>query len=77
MILVPAFVVSELQIAFQIGFLMYLPFVVIDLLVSNVLQALGMSQVSPQTIGIPLKILLFVMVDGWGKLLHGLVQAYL
>jgi type III secretion protein R len=77
LILIPAFVVSELQTGYQIGFLIYIPFVVIDLLVSNLLMALGMQQVSPQTITIPLKLLLFAMVEGWGKLLNALALSYL
>ncbi|MFC3374874.1 type III secretion system export apparatus subunit SctR [Rugamonas sp. CCM 8940] len=76
LVLIPAFVVSELQTGYEIGFLLYIPFVVIDLLVSNVLMALGMQQVSPQTITIPLKLLLFTMVDGWGKLLNALALSY-
>ena len=75
-ILLPAFVVGELTAAFQIGFLLYLPFVVIDLIVSNVLLALGMMMMSPSTISLPLKLFLFVMIDGWGRLLHGLVLSY-
>lgn len=76
LILIPAFVVSELQTGYEIGFLIYIPFVVIDLLVSNLLMALGMQQVSPQTITIPLKLLLFVLIDGWGKLLNSLALSY-
>lgn len=76
LILLPAFVVGELTSAFEIGFLLYLPFVVIDLIVSNVLLALGMMMVSPSTISLPLKLFLFVMVDGWTRLLHGLVLSY-
>lgn len=76
LVLIPAFVVSELQTGYEIGFLIYIPFVVIDLLVSNLLMALGMQQVSPQTITIPLKLLLFVMIDGWGKLLNALAMSY-
>jgi len=76
-ILVPSFVVSELQRGFEIGFLIFLPFVIIDLIMSNILMALGMQQVSPNTVSLPLKILLFVSVDGWGKLLQGLVTSYL
>lgn len=76
MIVIPAFVVSELQTGYEVGFLIYIPFVVIDLLISNLLMALGMQQVSPQTISIPLKLLLFVMVDGWGKLLNALALSY-
>jgi type III secretion protein R len=69
--------VSELQAGYEIGFLIYIPFVVIDLLISNLLMALGMQQVSPQTITIPLKMLLFTMVDGWAKLLNALALSYL
>lgn len=76
-ILIPSFVVSELQRAFEIGFLIFLPFVIIDLIMSNILMALGMQQVSPNTVSLPLKILLFVAVDGWGKLLQSLVSSYL
>jgi type III secretion protein R len=76
LILIPAFVVSELQAGYEIGFLIYIPLVVIDLLISNLLMALGMQQVSPQTITIPLKLLLFTMVDGWAKLLNALAMSY-
>lgn len=76
-ILIPAFVVSELQSGFEIGFLIYIPFVVIDLLLANLLMALGMQQVSPQTITVPLKLLLFVLVGGWGKLLNALAMSYI
>ena len=75
-ILVPAFVVSELTSAFQVGFLLFLPFVIIDLIVSNVLLAMGMMMVSPITISLPLKLFLFVMVDGWTRLIQGLVLSY-
>jgi type III secretion protein R len=75
-VLVPAFVTSELQTAFEIGFLIYLPFLVIDLIVSNVLFALGMQMVSPMSISLPIKLLLFVAVDGWGRLLQKLVESY-
>ena len=76
LILIPAFVVPELQTGYEIGFLIYIPFVVIDLLVANLLMALGMQQVSPQTITIPLKLLLFVLLSGWGKLLNALALSY-
>jgi type III secretion protein R len=75
-ILVPAFVVTELTAAFEIGFLLFLPFIVIDLVVSNILMAMGMMMVSPVTISLPLKLFLFVMVDGWSRLMHGLVLTY-
>lgn len=76
LILVPTFVVSELTNAFQIGFLIYLPFIAIDLIISNILLALGMMMVSPMTISLPFKLLLFVLVDGWANLIHGLVLSY-
>ncbi|MFY0478470.1 type III secretion system export apparatus subunit SctR [Achromobacter marplatensis] len=75
-VLVPAFLLSELIVAFQVGFLLYLPFVIIDLIVSNILMALGMMMVSPVTISMPLKLFLFVMVDGWSRLIQGLVLSY-
>jgi type III secretion protein R len=75
-IAVPAFVVSELQSAFEIGLLLFVPFVAIDLLVSNVLLAMGMQMVSPMVVALPIKLLLFVLADGWGKLLHALVLSY-
>lgn len=76
MVLVPAFTVSELIAAFKIGILLYLAFVVIDLLVANVLIAMGMMMFAPVVVSVPLKLLLFVMVDGWGQLIHGLVLTY-
>lgn len=75
-IVIPAFVVKELKIAFQIGFLIFLPFLVIDMVISNILLAMGMMMLSPVTISLPFKILLFVLVDGWVKLSHGLVLSY-
>lgn len=76
LVLLPAFTVSELKDAFKIGFLLYLPFLVIDVIVSNVLLALGMIMLSPITISLPFKLLLFVFVDGWGMVLHGLIYSY-
>ncbi|MDO5626331.1 MAG: type III secretion system export apparatus subunit SctR [Pseudomonadota bacterium] len=75
-IVVPAFTVSELSAAFQIGFLIFLPFLIIDLIVANILMAMGMMMLSPTTISLPFKLLLFVLVDGWVKLSHGLVLSY-
>ncbi|MEL7389116.1 MAG: type III secretion system export apparatus subunit SctR, partial [Pseudomonadota bacterium] len=75
-ILLPAFTISQLREAFEIGFLLYLPFVAIDLIVSNILLAMGMMMVSPLTISLPFKLFLFVMVDGWSRLILGLVQTY-
>jgi type III secretion protein R len=74
--LLPAFVSSELTRAFEIGFLLYLPFLVIDLVVSNILMAMGMIMVSPTLISVPLKIFLFVAISGWSRLLHGLILSY-
>lgn len=76
LILIPAFVTTELTNAFEIGFLVYLPFIAIDLIVSNLLLAMGMMMVSPVTISLPLKLFLFVMIDGWSRLIHGLVLTY-
>ena len=75
-IVIPAFAVRELKLAFQIGFLIFLPFLIIDLLISNILLALNMMMLSPVTISLPFKVLLFVLVDGWVKLSHGLVLSY-
>lgn len=75
-VLLPAFCVSELTKSFQIGFLVYLPFIAIDIIVSNILLAMGMMMVSPVTISLPFKLLLFVMVNGWTLLIQGLVRGY-
>ncbi|HWU15906.1 MAG TPA: type III secretion system export apparatus subunit SctR [Caulobacter sp.] len=75
-VVVPAFTVSELAAAFQIGFLIFLPFLIIDLVVSNILLAMGMMMLSPTTVSLPFKLLLFVLIDGWVKLAHGLVLSY-
>ena len=76
LILIPAFIVSELTDAFQIGFLLYLPFIAIDMIVSNILLAMGMMMVSPMTISLPFKLMLFVLIDGWTKLVEGIVRTY-
>ncbi|WOG29445.1 type III secretion system export apparatus subunit SctR [Endozoicomonas sp. 8E] len=75
-VLLPSFCITELTKAFQIGFLLYLPFIVIDLIVSNILLAMGMMMVSPMTISLPFKLLLFVLLDGWTRLIQGLVLSY-
>lgn len=75
-ILIPSFVVGELTTAFEIGFLVYLPFIVVDLVVSNILLAMGMMMLSPMTISLPFKLLLFVFLDGWSRLVQGLVLSY-
>jgi flagellar biosynthesis protein FliP len=75
-VIVPAFVISELQTAFQMGFLIFLPFLVIDLLVSAVLMALGMMMMPPAIISLPFKLLLFVLVDGWHLVVQSLVNSF-
>ena len=74
--LIPAFVISELKTAFQIGFLIFLPFLVIDLVVSSTLMSMGMVMLPPVFISLPFKILLFVLVDGWGLVTKSLVQSF-
>ncbi len=76
-IVVPAFMISEIQAGFEMGFLIYIPFLVIDLIVSNILLALGMQMMSPITVSLPIKIFFFVVVDGWGKLLHAILDTYI
>ncbi|MBI4223719.1 MAG: type III secretion system export apparatus subunit SctR [Deltaproteobacteria bacterium] len=73
---IPAFVISELTEAFQIGFVIFLPFLIIDLVIANILLSLGMFQISPVTLSLPFKLLLFVMVDGWHLIVKGLIQGY-
>ncbi len=76
-VLAPAFVISELRRAFTIGFLVFLPFLVVDLLVANVLLSLGLTQLSPTSLSLPFKLILFVAVDGWSVLARGLAAGYL
>lgn len=75
-VLVPAFVLSELTEAFQIGFLIFVPFLIIDLVVSNLLLAMGMFMLSPVTVSLPLKLLLFVLIDGWRLIIQGVILGY-
>ena len=75
-VLIPAFITSQLKAAFEIGVVIYLPFFVIDLVTSNILLAMGMMMLSPLTIALPLKLLLLVMVDGWTILIQGLVLTF-
>ena len=74
-VLIPAFIVSELKTAFQIGFLIFLPFLIIDLIVSSTLMSMGMIMLPPTFISLPFKILLFVLVDGWDLVIRSLVRA--
>jgi len=75
-VVIPAFVITELKEAFQIGFLIFLPFLVLDMVIANVLLALGMQTLSPSQVSLPFKILLFVAVDGWSLLARGLILGY-
>ncbi|WP_406850697.1 flagellar type III secretion system pore protein FliP [Candidatus Arsenophonus nilaparvatae] len=75
-ILVPAFITSELKTAFQIGFMIFIPFLIIDLVVASVLMALGMMMVPPATVAMPFKLMLFVLVDGWQLILGSLAQSF-
>jgi flagellar biosynthesis protein FliP len=75
-ILVPAYVISELKTAFQIGFIIFIPFLIIDMVVASVLMSMGMMMLSPMMISLPFKLMLFVLVDGWNLLIASLVQSF-
>ncbi len=75
-VLIPAFIISELKTSFQIGFIIYLPFLVIDLVIASVLMAMGMMMLPPVVISLPIKIMLFVLVDGWTLMVGSLVQSF-
>lgn len=75
-VIIPAFMLSELKTAFQIGFMIFLPFLIIDLVVASILMAMGMMMLSPMVVSLPFKLMLFVMVDGWSLILGTLVQSY-
>jgi flagellar biosynthesis protein FliP len=74
--LIPAFMISELRAAFIIGFVIFIPFLIIDLIVSSVLMSMGMMMLPPVMVSLPFKILLFVLVDGWGLVITSLIQSY-
>jgi flagellar biosynthetic protein FliP len=76
-VLVPAFVTSELKTAFQVGFMIFIPFLVIDLVVSSILMSLGMMMLSPVLVALPFKLMLFVLADGWNLLLGSLAASFL
>lgn len=76
MVLVPSFIISELKTAFQIGFIIFLPFLVIDIVASSVLMSMGMMMLPPVVISLPFKIMLFVLVDGWGLLIGSMVKSF-
>jgi flagellar biosynthetic protein FliP len=73
---IPAYIISELRTAFQMGFLIFVPFILIDLVVATVLMSMGMMMMPPTTISIPLKLLLFVLVDGWSLIIGSLVRSF-
>jgi flagellar biosynthetic protein FliP len=75
-VLLPAFITSELKTAFQIGFLLFLPFLVIDMVIASILMSLGMMMLSPMLVALPFKLLLFVLVDGWAMTVGSLVATY-
>ena len=75
-VVIPGFIISELRTAFQMGFLLFIPFILIDLVVATVLMSMGMMMMPPATISLPLKILLFVLVDGWSLVVHSLVMSF-
>ncbi len=76
MIVIPSFVLGELKVAFQIGFVLFLPFLIIDMVVASVLMSMGMMMLPPVLISLPFKILLFVLVDGWYLIVRSLVSAF-
>jgi flagellar biosynthetic protein FliP len=75
-VIIPGFIISELRTAFQMGFLLFVPFILIDLVVATVLMSMGMMMMPPATIALPLKILLFVLVDGWSLIVRSLMQSF-
>jgi type III secretion protein R len=75
-VLAPAFTLTEMTDAFKIGFLLYITFIVVDLIIANLLMAMGLNQVQPTNVAIPFKLLLFVAMDGWSTLIHGLILTY-
>jgi type III secretion protein R len=75
-VLIPSFVTSQLKEAFEVGFLIFVPFIVVDMVVANILLAMGMQMLSPTVISLPFKLLLFVLVDGWFLIIRGLVLSY-
>lgn len=75
-VVIPGFVISELRTAFQMGFLLFIPFIMIDLIVATVLMSMGMMMMPPVTVSLPLKILLFVLVDGWNLIVQSIVESF-
>jgi flagellar biosynthetic protein FliP len=75
-VLIPSFIISELKTAFQIGFMVYLPFLIIDMVVASILLSMGMMMLPPVMVSMPFKLLLFVLVDGWNLIVGSLVQSF-
>ena len=75
-LLMPAFIVSELKTAFEIGFLIFLPFLVIDIIVASILMSLGMMMLPPVMISLPIKIIFFIVIDGWALIIGNLAQSF-
>lgn len=75
-VLIPSFIISELKTAFQIGFMLYVPFLVIDMIVSSALMSMGMLMLPPMMISLPFKVLLFVLVDGWNLVIQSLILSF-
>jgi flagellar biosynthetic protein FliP len=75
-VVIPAFIISELRTAFQIGFILFIPFLVIDLVVSSILLSMGMMMLPPIMVSLPFKLLLFVLVDGWNLIVQSLVKSF-
>ncbi|MCP5077309.1 MAG: flagellar biosynthetic protein FliP, partial [Psychromonas sp.] len=75
-VLIPAFVTSELKTAFQIGFMIFIPFLIIDLVVASILMAMGMMMLSPMIVSLPFKLMLFVLVDGWNLIMGSLANSF-
>ena len=76
-VVIPAFILSELKLAFQIGFILYIPFLVIDMIVASTLMSMGMMMLPPTTISLPFKILLFVLVDGWNLVVQSVINGFM
>jgi flagellar biosynthetic protein FliP len=76
MTIIPAFVISELKTAFQIGFMLYIPFIILDMVVASILLSMGMMMLPPVMISLPFKLMLFILVDGWNLLIGSLVKSF-
>jgi flagellar biosynthetic protein FliP len=75
-VIIPAFIISELKTAFQIGFILFIPFLIIDLVVASILMAMGMMMLSPMIVSLPFKLMLFVLVDGWNLVIGTIATSY-